>query len=223
MIVLRGVVTATTVAVFGWGLALLSIYLFGMRDEAREVDAIVVMGAAQYDGRPSPVLKARLDHALDLYAAGYSPRIILTGGVGVGDTVSEAQVGARYMEHNGVDSGDILVETDGRSSEESLVSVARLMAAHELNTALLVSDPFHMLRLRLLASRLDLRAYSTPTRTSPIAAGSIEEWRHIARESLILPSLALRGLFPAAASVRDSTANRPEPVEARAASDPNEP
>jgi uncharacterized SAM-binding protein YcdF (DUF218 family) len=204
MIVVRSLAAAMLIAVFGWGLMLLSIRVFGMRDEARTVDVIVVMGAAQYDGRPSPVLRARLDHALALYDSGYSPRVILTGGVGVGDTVSEAQVGARYMEHAGVDPLAILVETTGRSSEESLVSVARLMNAHGLETALLVSDPFHMLRLRLLASSLDMEAYSTPTRTSPIASGSMEEWRHVVRESLILPSLAIGGLLPVRESPQDS-------------------
>ncbi len=194
MIFLRSLVAAVSIAAFGWGLALLSIFLFGRRDEARQVDAIVVLGAAQYDGRPSPVLKARLDQALELYAEGYSVRVILTGGVGIGDTVSEAQVGARYMERAGVDSDHILVEPTGLSSEESLVAVSHLMSNHGLTSALLVSDPFHMLRLRLLASRHDMRAYSAPTRTSPIAAGSAEEWRHIFRESLILPSLALGGL-----------------------------
>ncbi|MDR0788497.1 MAG: YdcF family protein [Gemmatimonadota bacterium] len=196
MFFLRSLITALLLAVFSWGLTVLTIHAFGMRDEARPVDAIVVLGAAQYDGRPSPVLKARLDHALELHARGYSSRVILTGGVGIGDTVSEARVGARYMEHAGVQAADILLESRGRSSEESLDSVARLMETHGLNTALLVSDPFHMLRLRLLAAQLGLRAYSTPTRGSPIVHGSPEEWRYIFRESFILPSLIFGGLLP---------------------------
>ena len=195
MTFLRSFVAAVIVAVFGWGLALLSIFLFGRLDEAREVDAIVVLGAAQYDGRPSPVLKARLDHALELYEQGLSSRLIMTGGVGVGDTVSEAEVGRRYAIRSGVDPRSILVEGSGLSSEESMVAVRRLMQRYDLETAVLVSDPFHMLRLRLLAAVLGVRAYSSPTPSSPIARGSPDEWRHVARESLIIPSLVVGRLF----------------------------
>jgi len=183
-------------AAFGWCLAVLSIYLFGQRDEAAPADAIVVLGAAQYDGRPSPVLKARLDHAIDLYEQGYADHLILTGGVGVGDTVSEAEVGRRYAVRQGVDPKSILLERGGLSTGESMDAVVRLMRQNGLSTAILVSDPFHMLRLRLLAARLGLPAYSSPTRTSPIYVGSNEEWRHILRESLILPSLLLGGRIP---------------------------
>jgi uncharacterized SAM-binding protein YcdF (DUF218 family) len=201
MIFLRTFSAALLIAVFGWGLALLSIFLFGRVDEAREVDAIVVLGAAQYDGRPSPVLKARLDHALELYERGLSSRLIMTGGVGVGDTVSEAEVGRRYAVRSGVDGENILVEGSGMSSEESMVAVARLMERHELNSALLVSDPFHMLRLRLLGAVLGIRAYSSPTFSSPIEPGSPDEWRHVARESLIIPGLAVGRLIRGVRSV----------------------
>jgi uncharacterized SAM-binding protein YcdF (DUF218 family) len=176
----------------GWCLALLSIFLFSLRDEARRVDVIVVLGAAQYDGRPSPVLKARLDHAIDLYEGDYAERMIFTGGVGVGDTVSEAQVSKRYAIAHGVAGSHVLLESGGMSTAESMNAVARLMSSNELSTALLVSDPFHMLRLRLIAARLGMDAHSSPTRSSPIARGSSEEWRHLLRESLILPSLIFR-------------------------------
>ena len=172
-----------------WCLAVLSIYLFGGLDEARTTDAIIVLGAAQYDGRPSPVLRSRVDHAIDLYERGLAEYIIFTGGVGVGDTVSEAEVSRRYAITQGVASGRILIERDGLSSGESMREAARLMGRHGIDSALLVSDPFHMLRLRFLAYRLGIRAYSSPTRTSPIARGSPEEWRQIVRESFILPSL----------------------------------
>lgn len=178
-------------AAFLFGLALLSVYHFGTRDERRPVDAVVVLGAAQYDGRPSPVLKARLDHAIALYQDRYASHIIFTGGVGVGDTVSEAEVGRRYAIRNGVSEDAILVERSGLSSGASMQSVAHLMSQNELNSALLVSDPFHMLRLRLLARRLGIRAYSSPTRSSPINPGSSEGWRHVIRETLILPTLLL--------------------------------
>ena len=170
-----------------WACALVAVVVYGRRDQARAADAIVVLGAAQYDGRPSPVLKARLDHAIDLYRADYAPYLILTGGVGVGDTVSEAEVGKRYAMHAGVPSQRILIEPSGVSSDQSMRTVRRLMDGKQLHTALLVSDPFHMLRLHVLASQLDIRSYSSPTRTSPIRFDSSEEWRHVIRESLILP------------------------------------
>jgi uncharacterized SAM-binding protein YcdF (DUF218 family) len=197
----RAFAATILLALFGWGLALVSIFLFGRLEEARPVDAIVVLGAAQYDGRPSPVLKARLDHALELYNLGYGKKMILTGGVGVGDTVSEAEVGGRYVAKAGIKKENIVLERTGLSTEESMAAVDRLMERQALHTALLVSDPFHMLRLRLLAWRLGVKAYSSPTRSSPIGLGSVEEWRHVIRESLILPSLIVGNRLDALAGV----------------------
>jgi len=191
MLFIRGFVAVLLLAGLGWSLVLLSVSLFGERDEAREADAIVVLGAAQYDGRPSPVLRARLDHALHLHERGYANHLILTGGVGVGDTVSEAEVSRRYAVRGGIAPENILIERTGLSSGESMLAVADLMRSHGFRSALLVSDPFHMLRLRLLAARLGFRAYSSPTRSSPIATRSPEEWRHVLRESLIIPSLVV--------------------------------
>lgn len=193
MAALRGIVAAITAAALLWALLLLSIYFFGRRDEARPAAAIVVLGAAQYNGRPSPVLRARLDHSLELYDEGVAPVIIFTGGVGVGDTVSEAEVSRRYAIRAGVPESAILVERVGVSTGESMKAVALLMQAEGFNSAVLVSDPFHMLRLRLLAARHGFRAHSSPTRTSPIVADSRLGWRHIVRESLVLPVALVTG------------------------------
>ena len=194
MRVLRGVVALGLFVVFLWGCALLAVFTFGRRDEARPADAIVVLGAAQYDGRPSPVLKARLDHAIRLYKRDLATTLILTGGVGVGDTVSEAEVGRRYAIRQGVPSRRILVESSGLSTEESMITVKQMMGARRLRSAVLVSDRFHMLRLRLLASRMGIEAYSSPTRSSPIGVDSPQEWKHVLRESLILPFTLLGNL-----------------------------
>lgn len=191
MRVLRGFLAVLLAVLYLWGLAFLSVFSFGARNEVTPADAIVVLGAAQYDGRPSPVLKGRLDHAVDLYHANVADRMILTGGVGVGDTVSEAEVGRRYVIKQGVDSAAILIERGGLSSAASMRAVSDVMGANELRSAILVSDAFHMLRLRLLAARMGIRAHSSPTRLSPIDEGSPEEWRYILREALILPSVAL--------------------------------
>ena len=180
--------------VVGWVCSLLAVFVFGRRDEAQRADAIVVLGAAQYDGRPSPVLRARLDHALELYDQGIAPTLIFTGGVGVGDTVSEAEVGSRYAMKHGVAERSILIEPAGLSTEESMTSVKELMDGRGLQSAVLVSDRFHMLRLRVIAAGLGIRAYSSPTRTSPIGGDSPAEWRHVLRESVILPVTVLREL-----------------------------
>jgi uncharacterized SAM-binding protein YcdF (DUF218 family) len=176
-----------------WGGVVVAVVLYGRRDEARPADAVVVLGAAQYAGRPSPVLRARLDHAIELYHADLVPYLILTGGVGVRDTVSEAEVGKRYAMRAGVPSQRILIERSGVSSDESMRTVRRLMEAKQLHTAVLVSDPFHMLRLHILATRLGIRAYSSPTRTSPIRLDSASGWKFVLRESLIVPVTFILG------------------------------
>lgn len=181
------ILRALTLVVLLWVLLTVVVFLYGRRDEARSADAIVVLGAAQYDGRPSPVLRARLDHAIALYHDSIAPRLVLTGGVGAGDTVSEAEVGRRYAAREGVPEDAILLERAGLSSHESIDAVAALMRENAMGSAVLVSDPFHMLRLRLLARKHGITSFSSPTRSSPISDGSREEWRHLAREALILP------------------------------------
>jgi uncharacterized SAM-binding protein YcdF (DUF218 family) len=152
------------------------------RDEARPSDAIVVLGAAQWDGKPSPVLQARLDHAFDLYAAGFAPKMIVTGGVGTGDEYSEGEVARQYLLHKGVPTAAVLTENRGRTSFESMEGATLLMQRNGWHSALLVSDPFHMFRLKRMATDLGVQAATSPTRTSPILSGSNEERRYMARE-----------------------------------------
>ena len=139
------------VLLLGWTASAGAVVLWGVRDVAPPSDVIVVLGAAQYVGRPSPVLRSRLDHALDLWRRKLAPRVILTGGQGEGDTTSEAEVSRAYLRKFGVPNGAMLAETKGRSTEESLDAVARLMRAEHAQTAIMVSDPFHMLRLEILS------------------------------------------------------------------------
>ena len=157
------------------------------RDEARPAQAIVVLGAAQYAGRPSPVLRARLDHALDLWHRHLGQLLILTGGTGTGDTTSEAAVGRTYAMKHGVPDSVILMETEGRTTSESMRAVAGMLEARGLQTALLVSDPFHMLRLRILARRFGFTPYTSPTQTSPISPNPEQRWKYIFSESLKAP------------------------------------
>ena len=177
----------TVVVVALWLLALGAVIAWGSRDRAKASDAIVVLGAAQYWGKPSPVLKARLDHAVGLWRRGLAPRVVLTGGVGVGDTTSEAAVSRKYVLGEGIPDSAILLETTGRTTRESLKSVATLLRSGGRRSVILVSDPFHMLRLDILARRFGLVPYTSPTRTSPISANTGETWRYYINESLKIP------------------------------------
>lgn len=168
-------------------MSLIGVIVWERRDTARPASAIVVLGAAQYVGRPSPVLRARIDHAIDLWHRGLAPKIIFTGGFGDRDTTSEAAVGQRYALEHGVPPRDILIENSGRSTAESLQMVARLMDAEPSRTVILVSDPFHMLRLSILARRFGMTPYTSPTRTSPISSSRREVWKYELAESIKVP------------------------------------
>jgi uncharacterized SAM-binding protein YcdF (DUF218 family) len=139
----------------------------GDRDERRPADAIVVLGAAQYDGRPSPVFQARLEHAVSLYHEGYAPLLIVTGGKAEGDRTTEAAAARQYAIDHGVPPDDILVEDEGRTTLESLVTVGRVLRQRQTTTALFVSDRAHMLRVLRIARDEGLEAYGSPTTTSP--------------------------------------------------------
>lgn len=142
----------------------------GARDEQRPAGAIVVMGAAQYGGRPSPVFTARLDHAVALYLAGLAPRLIVTGGSAPGDRWSEAAVARAYALERGVPEAAILVEDRSRTTLESLDRVAAILRAAGVRDAVFVSDPTHMLRVLRIAADLGIVAWGSPTRTSPTEA-----------------------------------------------------
>ncbi|HJQ54765.1 MAG TPA: YdcF family protein [Gemmatimonadaceae bacterium] len=170
-----------------WLVSAAAVLIWSSRDEARPAEAIVVLGAAQYAGRPSPVLRARLDHALDLWNRHLSSLLILTGGTGAGDITSEAAVGRKYAKRHGVPDSAILEENAGRTTSESMRAVAGMLEARGLQTALLVSDPFHMLRLRILARRFGFTPYTSPTRTSPISPNREARWKYIFSESIKAP------------------------------------
>jgi uncharacterized SAM-binding protein YcdF (DUF218 family) len=184
----RRILTVAVVTAFAlWVISAAAVLVWSSRDEARPAQAIVVLGAAQYAGRPSPVLRARLDHALDLWNRHLASLLILTGGTGSGDITSEAAVGRTYAKRHGVPDSAILVESEGRTTSESMKAVAGMLEVRGLQSALLVSDPFHMLRLRILAKRFGFTPYTSPTRTSPIDPNREERWKYIFSESLKAP------------------------------------
>lgn len=208
--VTRLLVRLCTAMALGWLVVLGSIAWWSRRSVAGEADAIVVLGAAQYGGRPSPVLRSRLDHALALWKGRRAPRVVVTGGRRPGDLISEAAAGRRYLVRRGVPSSAILLEPAGRTSLASIAGTASLLddlrdslqvalrsgadsgatlaSAHIARPrVLLVSDPFHMLRLDVLARLHGLEPIPSPTRTSPISANRAV-LEYMLRESIALPA-----------------------------------
>jgi uncharacterized SAM-binding protein YcdF (DUF218 family) len=157
------------VAVVGYvGVSLYQVWSTGRSDYTGPVDAIVVMGAAQYDGRPSPQLAARLDHAADLWPTGQAELVVVTGGNRPGDRFTEAEASATYLEERGVPASAVVLEDQGTSSYESLRGVADLLAAKGLDEVLIVTDPYHALRSKLIAEEVGLDAHVSPTPTSVV-------------------------------------------------------
>lgn len=192
----RVAVTTVRALVIAWLLSLAGVLVWGVRDGARKSGAIVVLGAAQYSGRPSPVLKARLDHALGLWDNGLAKWMILTGGKGSGDTTTEAAVGRAYLLRRGVPDSAMLLENTGRNTDQSMGGVARLLSEAGISDVILVSDPFHMMRLQILSWRYRLDAVPSPTKTSPISANRLESLGYVFSESLKVPLTALLALTP---------------------------
>src|SRR5688500_17302553 len=170
-----------------WAVSMGAVLLWSAMDQARPAGSIVVLGAAQYDGKPSPVLKARLDHGIDLWNRTMAKVLVLTGGQGSGDTTSEAAVGRAYARKHGVPDSAILLENKGRTTRESMLAVADTLGKRGIKTAILVSDPFHMLRLWIMGRRFGLTPYTSPTRTSPISPNSEKRWQYILSESWKAP------------------------------------
>ncbi|MEW6153715.1 MAG: YdcF family protein [Actinomycetota bacterium] len=151
------------------------------QDRARPAQAIVVLGAAQFNGVPSSILQARLDHAFDLYQRDLAPVIVVTGGKQPGDEFTEAAASADYLMGRGVPDEDILREVSGTNSWESLAAASVFLQERDIHSVLLVSDGFHSYRVTAIAGELGLEAHASPTRTSPITGASAT--RHMFRET----------------------------------------
>ena len=154
-------------ATLGAGYGAYRIWQRGEVDEARPVDAIVVLGAAQYDGRPSPVFEARLQHALQLYRGGVAPYLVVTGGGRAGDRTTEAAAARAWAERQGVPAAAILGSDQARNTLELMEAVAGLLREHGLRSAVFVSDRSHMLRVLRMAKDLGVEAYGSPATSSP--------------------------------------------------------
>ncbi|MFZ9444377.1 MAG: YdcF family protein [Ilumatobacteraceae bacterium] len=149
------------------------VWTAGRAHDTASVDAIVVMGAAQYDGRPTAQFKARLDHAFDLWSAGVAPIIVTTGGNQPGDRFTEGGSGAKYLNERGVDSSSLLIEESGSTTRRSLVGVAELLKLRGAGSVVIVTEPFHALRSKLIAQDLGLVVSLSSTRTSPMGRADV--------------------------------------------------
>ncbi len=177
-------------------LSFLTVVTVSRIDQRYAADAIVVLGAAQYDGRPSPVLQARLDHGAQLYNENWADLIVVTGGIVEGDRMSEATAGRQYLVSIGIPAEAVVVQSEGRNTAGSMDAVADWLIGQGHHRVILVSDPFHLARLRLEASRLGLEAWTSPTTTSPISSSFRTELEYFLAEAVKLPVLVARSLLP---------------------------
>ena len=162
--------------------AIYRITVQGGLDEARPADAIVVLGAAQFNGEPSTIFEARLQHAVDLWKQGLAPYFVVTGGKLPADRTTEAATARAFAIAHGVPEEAILGEYVGRNTLESLEGVTSILAQHGLHSAVFVSDETHMLRVLRMASDLGIRAWGSPTRTSPSDLEPDRRWRAVVHE-----------------------------------------
>jgi uncharacterized SAM-binding protein YcdF (DUF218 family) len=180
-VIRRTVLVVLAAVVLYFVVTFVQVWRAGRADKARPAEALVVLGAAQYNGRPSPVLRARLDHVAHLYRRGLAPVVVVTGGRATGDRFTESAASANYLHSRGVPDAAILREAGGRNSWESLAASARFLRHRGIHQVVLVSDPFHAARIAAIAEELGLEAATSPTRTSPI--GGLDEFRHLLVET----------------------------------------
>ena len=148
------------------------------RDEAQPADLILVLGAAEYRGRPSPVLRARLDHALDLYRRKLASRILTTGGAGGDPVFTEGGVGRAYLIGHGVPSEAIVVETEGESTVHSTALAAEIIDRMGLHSVIVVSDGYHIFRVKKILQHSGLKVYGSPRR-DPNPDSLHERWNYV--------------------------------------------
>lgn len=163
------------------GVTFVQVVLASGRDEAKPAEAIIVLGAAQYDGRPSAVLASRLDHAVELYERDIAPVVVLTGGRQPGDRFTEASAGAAYLQKRGVPESALRLETEGTNSWESLAAAAHFLLEEDIDEVVLVSSPYHSMRVKAIAEEVGLEGVVSPS-------GNVEGFgttaTHVVRETL---------------------------------------
>src|SRR6266568_2039143 len=182
-----GIVVAVILLALGWAAVVVAVAVQAAHDQATGADAIAVLGAAQYNGRPSPVFRARLDHAATLYQRGLAPTVLVTGGVGVRDSLNEANVGRDYLVRLGMPDDAVIPLAGGHDTFTSIDQVRRWFDGRDSRRVLLVSDGFHMLRLQIIARRLGLTPYTSPAPGSPIHANVRRNTGYLFAEGFKVP------------------------------------
>src|SRR5213596_3137024 len=182
-----GILLLVVLIALTWAAVVVAVAIQAAHDEATGADAIAVLGAAQYNGRPSPVFRARLDHDATLYLRGYAPVVLVTGGVGARDSLSEAEVGRSYVRNLGVPAEAVIALPVASSSYASLDRVADWFAGKASRRVILVSDGFHMLRLRIVAARKGLIPFTSPAPGSPIRASPRRNAGYLLAEGIKVP------------------------------------
>jgi uncharacterized SAM-binding protein YcdF (DUF218 family) len=173
------------------------IYLYrevrfnAIHDDARTADAIIVLGAAQYNGRPSKILKARLDHVLELYKKGISKSVITTGGYGPDPNYSEAQVSTQYLTQHGVPAENIVTEQASLTTRDSVRAATALMKSKAWSSVVVVSDGFHLYRLKEMLSDDGIVAYTSPAPDSPIEGSASQRFWYSVREVFLFSAYRL--------------------------------
>ena len=160
-------------------------------DAAHAAEAIVVLGAAQYNGKPSKVFQARLDHAFYLYEKGYSKAIITTGSYGPDPNYSEAHVGTEDLKKKGVDAADIMTEQASLTTHDSIRAASRLLRSKGWKTVLVVSDGFHLFRVKTMFEDEGITAYTSPAPASPIEASASQRFWYSMREVFLFSAYRL--------------------------------
>lgn len=175
-----GVALAVLLVVGGTGFR---VWQVARTDDRSPADMVVVLGAAQYDGRPSSVLQARLDHAVRLYRQSVAPVVVTVGGRQTGDAFTEAEAGRRYLIQAGLPESAVLAVETGGDTLGSLRAVAAVAGERGWNSAVIVSDPWHSLRARTMARDGGLTARTSPTRRGPVVQTRQTQVRYILRET----------------------------------------
>lgn len=181
--VLRVLVGSVVMAMLIVGLTAFGVWTVARIDDRRPVDAVVVLGAAQYDGDPSSIFAARLRQARELFAEGLAPRIVTTGGRQPGDEYTEAEAGKNFLVERGVPADAIIAVGEGSDTLSSLQAVAARAKQDGWHSTLLVSDPWHSLRARTMARDVGLAAWASPTRSGPAVQTRETQLRYIVRET----------------------------------------
>jgi uncharacterized SAM-binding protein YcdF (DUF218 family) len=161
----------------------LAIWWNARQDSRPRSDAIVVLGSAQYNGVPSSIFAARLEHAVRLYNAGVAPVIVTVGGKATGDQFTEAQAGRDYLANDGVPRDALLAVPTGVDTLESMRAVAAALGTHGWHSAVLVTDPWHAMRAQRMAQDSGIEAESSPTRQGPAVETRTTQFRYILRET----------------------------------------